>query len=655
MDLSCLKFRLSGVRFVGQIGFVLAAILCWPMGVASQTTDVPIGVTFVCSGEHIYVENCNIRDLSDSANCMVAHPDHLTPTGMNSYTYVKRGDLKKLLPTCTQPSAQQLAAAKGFQKRQQDLYEANVKKAEDQMKPTPAQAGTTYGQPQKPKTPEERAMTRCITSGRLPASCTGNSLLGAFGKMVSSVLPTAAETRPAGPEMAGVYVGAGDWRLDFTADGVLVNCSYLSPDERRYKLEFKPDRTVLTIDMTPKPLVLTVKGDGTITGPGPVTIDGVVATGGEGGGGGNPYSGGYRDSNGVLMTNEVAASGGTPVYDTAGNRVYTATNANGGAGGGGFSHRRATCPGLNLSSKGAGTGVQTMQTDLLKTMFGGDKGPPTPPGIRMRGIFAASTGFSVEFFPESAVLGCGPDAARAYPYHVTAEGAKAVVKIEAADHPLTLAFRPDGALEPGTTGPYQVHGRTVTGQDQNDDFTFAPMEQTCDLAVLTASKTIPSAGGMSAASVAGAAGGGAGLSTPQAPLGNATLTIVSGFPALAGVPNPLAGRPYLLLRDSYANVLASGGVTVPAGVSAYKYAGQACGTQSPDCKKISDAVKASAASAVRADANGSGTFPGVPPGTYYLMISARVNNQPLVWGQAVQMKAGANSMKLDPGNAVPLN
>ena len=133
-----------------------------------------------------------------------------------------------------------------------------------------------------------------------------------------------------------------------------------------------------------------------------------------------------------------------------------------------------------------------MQTDLLKTMFGGDKGPPTPPGIRMHGIYAASTGFSVQFFPESVILGCGPDAARAYPYTVVAHGAKAMVKIDAPDHPLTLAFRPDGSLEPGGTGPYQVHGRIVTGQDDNDDFTFAPMEQTCNLAVLAPSKSNPS-------------------------------------------------------------------------------------------------------------------------------------------------------------------
>jgi hypothetical protein len=182
------------------------------------------------------------------------------------------------------------------------------------------------------------------------------------------------------------------------------------------------------------------------------------------------------------------------------------------------------------------------------------------------------------------------------------------------------------------------------------------METTCNLAVLTPSKEIPSSGGMAAAATmtASAAGGG-GLSTPQAPLGNATLSIVSGLPAQAGVANPLAGRPFILLRESYGDALAKGGVTVPAGVSPYKYAGMACGQKTPDCAKVSAAIQTSAASAVRADASGSGTFPGVPPGTYYLMISAIVNQKPVVWGQAVQLKPGANSVTLDSRTATPLN
>jgi hypothetical protein len=90
-------------------------------------------------------------------------------------------------------------------------------------------------------------------------------------------------------------------------------------------------------------------------------------------------------------------------------------------------------------------------------------------------------------------------------------------------------------------------------------------------------------------------------------------------------------------------------------MSPYKYVGTACASRTPDCQKMMDAVKANAASAVRADANGAGTFPGVVPGSYYLMISARYNNQSLVWGQAVQLKPGPNSLTLDPGSATPVN
>ena len=59
-------------------------------------------------------------------------------------------------------------------------------------------------------------------------------------------------------------------------------------------------------------------------------------------------------------------------------------------------------------------------------------------------------------------------------------------------------------------------------------------------------------------------------------------------------------------------------------------------------------------SAVRADANGRGTFPGVPAGVYYLMISTRYNNQPLAWDRAIELKAGANSVTLDLSNATAI-
>lgn len=639
--------------------------------VAAQ--DLTPGETYVCNGERMFIENCNIRDLSDTSTCMVGHPDHIQANGLMQYTTMTRAALKKLFPTCTQPSAKQIAAAHAFQEKQQNLYDANAQKANQRMQQTQAQP-TLPAQLQQPKDPEARAMNRCITSGRLPASCTGNSLLGAFTQMVGQVLPSLAKTPPAGPEMRGAYAGAGNWRLDFSTDGgVLVNCSFLSPNQETYSLDFKENHAIIVINTTPKPLVLTLRSDGTIVGPGPVTINGVVASG---------YTEGHSTP-GHTETQEVTTheqlnqadaqlhAGDPNLSHTEGgyDLATTTTQSNyvpgtSTPGYSTFSPRRATCPALDLSTKGAGVGIQTMQTDLLKTAFGGEKGPPTPPGVRMHGIFAASTGFSVQFFPESVILGCGPDAARAYPYAVVAEGSKAVIKVDAPDHPLSLTYSSDGSLDPGDSSPYQVHGRVITGQDDNDDFSFAPMERTCKLAVLTRSTTIPTSGGSTgtmAANPEGSAGGSAGvaksgllLSTPNAPTGNAILSIVSGFPSQPGAPNPLAGRPYVLLRDSYANSLANGDVSVPTGMSPYKYVGSVCTGRTPDCEKVMNAIKSEAASAVRADANGAATFPGVPPGTYYLMIATRYNNQPLTWAQPIQLQAGPNSITLDERNASPV-
>ncbi|HEY4011595.1 MAG TPA: hypothetical protein VGM11_15680 [Acidobacteriaceae bacterium] len=658
----------SALRFA--IGSVVLASAMLASG-----QDIPIGATYVCSGARLFVENCNARDTSDSSTCMVGHPDTVLANGMMKYTYETRGNLKKLLPTCTQPSAKQLAAAKAFQDKQQATYNANEAKANQQLQAIEQQNAAAYsGQPQKPKSADERAMNRCITSGRLPASCTGNALLSGFTSMIGQATQmlgvSAGETKPqAGPTMAGVFVGAGSWRLDFIDGGVLVNCAGLSPNQESYRLEFANGHAELIIATTPKPLVLAVHADGTITGPGPVTINGVVATG-MAGGGSTP---GHTETHTTSTTERINqnqigaysgdqlsyAGGGTydATHTTTTNTYVPGTTAPSYAT---FSPRRATCPALNLSTKGASVGVQTMQTDLLKTMFGGSKGPPTPPGIRMQGIFAASTGFSVQFFPESAVLGCGPDAARAYPYSVTAGAGGAVIKIAAPDHPLELTLRHDGTLDPGGTETYQVHGRVITGQNDNDDFTFAPMEQSCELAVMTPSATIPASGG-SAATMERTAGAGpattadlATLSTAQHALGNATLAITSGLATQAGAPNPLASHPYTLLRDSVANIVTKAGVAIPAGSNPYKVLGIACGNRSPDCQKIIEAVKASAVSAARADANGSATMPAVAPGTYYLMISARYNNQALAWDHAVQLKPGANSMVLTVQNATPV-
>ena len=94
--------------------------------------------------------------------------------------------------------------------------------------------------------------------------------------------------------------------------------------------------------------------------------------------------------------------------------------------------------------------------------------------------------------------------------------------------------------------------------------------------VVCGSRTAPASEPATARGASSATGGGTNGATtntatpafakPSAPTGNAVLSIVSGFPAQTGVTNPLAGRPYLLLRDNVGTVLAKSGIPLPAGI-----------------------------------------------------------------------------------------
>jgi len=95
--------------------------------------DVQLNAVFVCNGERIIVESCNVRDQSDNASCMVGHPDNIKPNGLMAYTNETRSALKKLLPTCKQPTAEQVAKANNFQRHQAEQLAANTKNANDEL------------------------------------------------------------------------------------------------------------------------------------------------------------------------------------------------------------------------------------------------------------------------------------------------------------------------------------------------------------------------------------------------------------------------------------------------------------------------------------------------------------------------------------------
>ncbi len=126
---------------------------------AAHAQEIKLNVTYVCNGEHIYVENCNIRDTSDTSTCMVAHPDRPQHNGFMVDTYETRGALKKLLPTCTQPTAAEIAKEEAFQKKLQENYAAAVAKANPQP-PAP--------NPQQASAPSVR---RQFANARAPQKC----------------------------------------------------------------------------------------------------------------------------------------------------------------------------------------------------------------------------------------------------------------------------------------------------------------------------------------------------------------------------------------------------------------------------------------------------------------------------------------------------
>ena len=242
-----------------------------------------LNVTYVCNGERIYVESCNIRDLSDNATCMVGHPDRLHANGFMAYTNETRGALKKLFPTCT-PAHAQATRRSGRPSRRSSRTSTTPTSRRPTSRSNAASRSPDGNRQLRaanaPKNAEERAMRRCVTSGTLPATCTGNSLLGGFGQMISQVLPgrRQRDPPPAPTWRASSRAPATGGSTSLTAESWSTAPSS-RPIKQSYTLDFKNGRTVLTINTTPKPLVLTLRADGTITGPGPVTIDGVVATG----------------------------------------------------------------------------------------------------------------------------------------------------------------------------------------------------------------------------------------------------------------------------------------------------------------------------------------------------------------------------------------
>jgi len=650
-----MSLRLHIFSIAALVGFYSLAV----------ADDIQTHVTYVCNGEHLFVESCNVRDLSDNSTCMVAHPDKMRPNGFPTYTNEARGTLKKLLPTCQQPSAKSVARVQDAQKKWQDQYNAAVNT------PPPVKAGNSASQVTPvninpaAQSANERASTRCITAGRSPTVCGENSLggwfEGAIGNgvaMANAIAPGSADklskaTKPLPPglEIAGNYVGGGNWRLQFDDRSAMLSCGDLDQEQRFYTIGIVNNQAAIKIEITPKPFVLYLRQDGTLADVGPVVVNGRVVAG----------SGSVTTSNGKWVNSQSTTTQTlTPMeaqqYAGQSNlhsdgQYYTLTNTNNSTSyqpgtttysGPSYVAKTETCSQAILKSAGK-TQIDALK-GMTESMLGGESARPTPPGLRMHGAYVAPTGFSVEFFPESAILGCG-QAARAYPYAIQASGEQAMVRVD-APRPLVMGLRPDNSLDPGS-GQYEVQGRRITGQNADGDFVFAPLNQTCTLGVLKPGP-IPTAS--STSMMAAANPSGTGMPTNRSATGDAVLSL-SVFPPQSGAANPLAGHSLFLLKDSFNNVLMKNGMQPPAGKTPMQGWDLACQQKSAQCVQPMAGLQPYIAAVVKIDPSGTATFLGVPAGSYYVFGTTHANHLALSWDVRVDLKSGTNSLVLDQKNA----
>jgi hypothetical protein len=653
-------------------------------------------VTYLCNGERLLIESCNMQDLSDNTStCLVQHPDRPKHNGFVAYTNETRGTLKKLLATCKQPTADEVAHAEAFAKKQQDKQDAILQqnlKAMDTPVPAP---GSTSGGSSKSQHDKAR-VARCLSAGRTEGQCVGNE----FGKAFQGVFDFAGSMMGMKPPQAGLYLngiyeGKGGWNISFAPDSAAMQCSDLVTDDHPYKIEFKGTQVAIKVETKPEPLVLAYR-DGKLYGSAPIKIDGAIVVGtvpGSGGGGSYNTGGsqgmtshtetststtpmsqqqadayqrgggsgsmrqngtGYDVTETHTTTTYSTAPAPAPVYNT-GPRIITAP-------------RTRTCAAPSLSTTKTTTS-QDMGSALsgMGALFGGGEAPKAtvaPTGLRMFGEYAAPGGADIDFKDDVAIVACGMIAAQ-YPYAVDLSGKEPILRFASSGKPtIDLSLGPDRTLI--GSGTLQVTGRAATGEDRDGNIAYTSRSASCPLGTLKpvsensgdiATESVPTAppasAATSAASPAASKSAGPAFSKPSAPTGNAVLSVASGFPAAAGAVNPLAGRPYLLLRDDLATVLSKAGAPVSTGAAAHKAVKDACANPTPDCRKYLLAISADAATGLASDANGKATLPGVPPGIYYLMVSNPKNTT--YWELKLQLKSGPNSATLDQHNAVPLN
>ena len=479
-----------------------------------------------------------------------------------------------------------------------------------------------YGTQSLSDDPTAVAARRCLELGGSTLGCMGKGLSAGMMDMIG--FGADAQESLMGPGRAGVVL-KGFYKnpstvttLNFAEDGVSIDgCGKLSADSHNYTIEKRSGSVRITIDNEPSPIVVTMRPDGGLVGPGLVDVKGRIIVG---------YFTSTHYENGVAT-----GTTSTPDYRPAMGRCVIGSLV-----------KPPNPPPASAPSDNDSTAVGTL-TGILGS-FVPDAGEV---GLRMTGKYGGGR-LLLDFTGNSLVLDCGQAHIR-QPYTVENTSNALLIHVQNPVGPFTLALQPDNSLR--GAGSTTVNGRLVTGMN-GDNVTFTPHSETCDVETFR-----PKTGATPTASVATAPPTPAPVapvaSGPAASTSGSTLklTVSSSF---TGGANPLAGAGVALMTERFDTVLHKVGAPVAAeitpGRALQAYAANCFPPRS--CPAYATAMHPYYVAKGNFDAAGRAVLSvQLPPGTYYVICSAKGPNGAFVWDVPVELRVGENTITLTAGNA----
>lgn len=433
----------------------------------SEFRDIVLGVFYVCNGERVVVNACDVNNPSDSGTCQVAYFDRPRRNGYIPVSSETRGTLRKLLATCKQPSAEELETKRKFDEGVQRRYQAEIDARNERTKnEAPANTGGASDR-------ETLALRRCHSSGRPIGECVAEVMGGAIAGFIP---PLATKKVAPGLRLSGRYEVAG-FSIEFPnkssdqlpSGKVKVGCGKLDPEIYDYTVTRSTGSINLTV-MTKPMISFVLQPNGNWAGPGVVELNGRFIVGY-----GPPHEETVTVPGQPVM---VQRNIGTPINSGDTSTYYWSFP----------SHMETRTVRTPIYKSG------TDRCDLRNVVLVGaarDKSTiseaaglvETPPGLRMGGDYVGGGGFSINFHPATATVNCG-EAAWSDAYVVEPTGKEMLVKLKNGASPFTLVLRPDGSLVPSMPGVITVAGREMIGMNGAQPV-YRPQTARCQLTSLT--------------------------------------------------------------------------------------------------------------------------------------------------------------------------